>query len=158
MNIAAGNDAMWQKLARALGKPEWLSDARFDNAGHRIANRAELTAAIEGVLGQRDVDHWVGLLNDAGIPSGPVLNMEQVFSDPQVLARGMLVEMPHPQVGTFKTTGLPVKLGDTPGRIQRRPPLLGEHTAEVLRAAGLSDAELDALREAGIVKAEAPAA
>ena len=153
LNIAAGNDTMWEKLARVLGKPEWLEDERFRNAGVRIGNRDALTAAIEEVLATGDVDHWVELLNRAGIPTGPVLNMAQVFSDPQVVAREMLVEMPHPEVGTFKTTGLPVKLGDTPGRIQRRPPLLGEHSTEVLGEHGLSNAEITGLCESGVVRA-----
>jgi formyl-CoA transferase len=81
-----------------------------------------------------------------------VFDMAQVFSDPQVLARQMLVELPHPQIGTFRTTGLPVKLSATPGRIERRPPLLGEHTDEVLAAdCGLSLAEIANLRDLGVV-------
>ena len=96
-------------------------------------------------------ERMLGVLNEAGVPSGPVLDLEQVFSDPQVLARGMFVEMPHPELGTFKTTGLPVKLSSTPGRIARRPPLHGEHTEEVLRACGLSAPEIERLREDGVI-------
>ena len=152
LNIAAGNDAMWKKLAAALGMPAWLDDPRFDTAGHRLRHRDELTAAIEAVLETREVDHWVETLNGAGIPTGPVLDMAQVFADPQVLARQMLVELPHPQVGTFRTTGLPVKLSSTPGAITRRPPLLGEHTDEILaQECGLSAAQVAELRARGVV-------
>ena len=84
-------------------------------------------------------------------PPTPINDMAQVFADPQVLARQMLVQLPHPEVGTFKTTGLPVKLAQTPGRIERRPPLLGEHTDEVLRECGLSDDEIGRLRAAAVI-------
>jgi crotonobetainyl-CoA:carnitine CoA-transferase CaiB-like acyl-CoA transferase len=151
LNIAAGNDAMWQKLARALGHAEWIDDPRFARASARIAARDELSALIEGVLGQQDVTHWVEVLNAAGVPTGPVLDMAQVFSDPQVLARRMLVELPHAQVGTFKTTGLPIKLSQTPGAIDRAPPLLGEHTDAVLAELGIAEAEIAALRAQNVI-------
>lgn len=151
LNIAAGNDAMWRKLAAALGRVEWLTDPRFANALDRLRNRDVLTAEIEGALASHDVAHWVERLNAAGVPCGPVLNLEQVFTDPQVLARDMLVQLAHPELGTFQTTGLAVKLSHTPGRITRRPPLLGEHTDEVLRECGLGTDEITQLRERGVI-------
>jgi len=146
VNIAAGNDAMWEKLARTLGRLDWLDDERFCNFVERIEHRAALSAEIESVLEGQDVAHWIEVINGAGIPAGPVLDIGQVFSDPQVLAREMLVELPHPEIGTFKTTGLPVKLSETPGRIERRPPLLGEHTDDVLGECGLMPEEIERLR------------
>jgi crotonobetainyl-CoA:carnitine CoA-transferase CaiB-like acyl-CoA transferase len=151
VNIASGNDAMWKKLARALGRETWLADARFSSPMARIQNRRELSEAIDAVLAEHDVSHWVTVLNDAGVPTGPVLDVEQVFADPQVLARNMLFEFPHPEVGTFRTTGLPAKLSRTPGAITRRPPLLGEHTDEVLSECGVDAAEIASLRERKIV-------
>ena len=151
LNIAAGNDAMWKQLAEALGHPEWTTDERFRGPVERLRNRDDLTGAIEDALSQQDVSHWVDLLNRAGVPCGPVLDLGQVFSDPQVLAREMLVELPHPEIGTFKTTGLPVKLSQTPGAIDRRPPLHGEHSDEILEDLGLSAEEVRALRERGVV-------
>lgn len=151
VNIAAGNEAMWEKLARALGRVDWLDDQRFCNPFERIKHRAALSAEIESVLEGEEVAHWVELLNDAGIPAGPVLDLARVFSDPQVLAREMLVELPHPEIGTFRTTGLPVKLSGTPGRIERRPPLLGEHTEEVLEECGLTPREIERLRAEEVI-------
>ncbi|NIP95638.1 MAG: CoA transferase, partial [Akkermansiaceae bacterium] len=97
LNIAAGNERMWGKLADALGKGEWKSDPRFAGPGDRIRNRSALTAAIEDVLVRQDVSHWVAHINAAGVPCGPVMDIEQVFNDPQVLARQMKVTLPHPE-------------------------------------------------------------
>ena len=146
MNIAAGNDAMWRALSRELGREDWIEDERFGQPLARIRNRTQLSAEIEVALRREDVAHWVEKLNRAGVPSGPVYDMAEVFSDAQVLARQMLVELPHPELGTFRTTGLPVKLSANPGSISRRPPLLGEHTDEVLRELGIAQAEIDRLR------------
>ena len=151
LNIAAGNDAMWKQLAEALGHPEWTTDERFRGPVERLRHRDDLTGAMEDALSQQDVSHWVDRLNRAGVPCGPVLDLGQVFSDPQVLAREMLVELPHPEIGTFKTTGLPVKLSQTPGAIDRPPPLHGEHSDEILEDLGLSADEVHALREQGVV-------
>jgi crotonobetainyl-CoA:carnitine CoA-transferase CaiB-like acyl-CoA transferase len=151
LNIAAGNEEMWRKLAGVLARPEWLDDARFANAFVRIQNRDALSKEVEAALAGGDVAGWVQRINAAGVPCGPVLDIAQVFADPQVRARDMLVQLPHPEVGTFKTTGLPVKLSQTPGRITRRPPLLGEHTDEVLRECGITDAEIAQLREQGVI-------
>jgi formyl-CoA transferase/CoA:oxalate CoA-transferase len=151
MNIAAGSPAMWEKLARELGREDWRDDERFADPIARIQHRAELSAEIEGEIAKADVEHWVARLNQVGVPSGPVLDMEQVFSDPQVLARAMKVELPHPEVGTFKTTGLPVKLSRNPGAIERRPPLLGEHTEQVLLECGLTRGEIDRLKRDEVI-------
>ena len=97
------------------------------------------------------MEHWVQALNEAGVPCGPVLDLAQVFADPQVLARQMLVELPHAELGTFKTTGLPVKLERSPGAIERPPPLHGEHTQEVLVECGLTRDEVARLRETRVV-------
>jgi len=155
LNIACPGDPMFERLARAVDRADWLEDARFANQGGRLQHRDALSAELEAVLATADVATWVERLNAAGVPTGPVLDVAQVFEDTQVLARRMLVELPHPEVGTFRTTGLPVKLSATPGRIDRRPPLLGEHTAEVLAEHGLKHAEIRALVEAGIVRSRA---
>jgi crotonobetainyl-CoA:carnitine CoA-transferase CaiB-like acyl-CoA transferase len=152
LNIAAGGPGMFRRLAEALGHPEWEHDERFATAPRRLAERAALTAAIEDVLATAPVATWVLRINEAGVPAGPVLGLDEVFADPQVLARDLLVELEHPQLGTFRTTGLPVKLAETPGRIRRRPPLLGEHTDLILGECGIEPAELDRLRAQGVIR------
>jgi crotonobetainyl-CoA:carnitine CoA-transferase CaiB-like acyl-CoA transferase len=151
LNIAAANEAIWERLARALGRPVWLADPRFADVLARVRHRAELSAEIEAALAGASLEHWVEVLNAAGVPAGPVLDVAEVFADPQVLARRMLVELPHPELGTFRTTGLPFKLSRTPGRIERRPPLHGEHSDEVLIECGLARGEIDALRREGVI-------
>ncbi len=151
LNIAAASDSLWERLARGLGHEDWLADGRFEKPVSRLQNRDELTREIEAVLAGADVTHWVDLLNEAGVPCGPVFDLEQVFADPQVLAREMLVELPHPEIGTFRTTGLPVKLSRSAGEIQRSPPLHGEHTDEVLAEGGLGELEIARLRRDRVV-------
>jgi crotonobetainyl-CoA:carnitine CoA-transferase CaiB-like acyl-CoA transferase len=156
LNGAAGSEEIWRRLARALGREDWVVDARFAHAGGRLANRAALTAELEGELAKRSVDEWVVLLNGAGVPAGPVYGLERVFSDPHVLSRDMLVELPHPALGTFKTTGLPLKWSGSTTKIERRPPLFAEHTHEVLRELGLTSDECAALERAGVVEQRHP--
>ena len=110
-----------------------------------MANRAELVAELEAATTARDSDEWVAALVEAGVPCGPIHDYRQVFEDPHTQAREMEVQLEHPVEGTIRALGIPVKLSDTPGSIRRPAPLLGEHTAEVLREAGLSDAEIAAL-------------
>ncbi len=152
VNIAAGGERIWLRLCDAVGRPDWKKDERFAEAVSRLRNRDELTRELEGVLSEADVESWVERLNAAGVPCGPVYSLDQVFEDPQVRARDMFVEMPHPVLGTFKTTGLPVKFHGTPPRLERRPPLLGEHTDEVLSEFGFSVEERASLREAGVIR------
>ena len=151
LNLAAASDVLWKRLTRALDREPWQQDARFCGFGERLRHRAELTDEIEGVLASGDVAHWVEVLNQAGVPCGPVLDLEQVFADPQVLAREMLVELEHPERERFLTTGLPVKLSRTPGAIERRPPLHGEHSEEVLGECGVSPEEIESLRAAEVL-------
>jgi crotonobetainyl-CoA:carnitine CoA-transferase CaiB-like acyl-CoA transferase len=149
--VAAANDAIFDRLALALGHEEWAIDERFRDVGARMRNRPALFAALEAVFATADVADWVERLNAAGVPAGPVLGLAEVFADPQVLAREMLVRLPHPERETFLTTGLPVKLSATPGAIRCAPPLHGEHTAEVLREAGYAEAEITAFAKDGVI-------
>ncbi|MGA8569140.1 MAG: CoA transferase, partial [Candidatus Binataceae bacterium] len=148
-NIACGNETMWHALADAIGRPELKDDPRFSSLGHRIKHRAVLTAEINLALASNTAAHWIDLLNRAGIPSGPILTIEEMFNHPQIAAREMLLKMPHPGRGSFMTTGLPVKLSATPGRITR-PPIAGEHTEAVLSAHRFSAEEIAKLRAAGV--------
>jgi formyl-CoA transferase/CoA:oxalate CoA-transferase len=151
LNLAAPSDRIWERFARALEREAWLEDARFATPLARLRDRAALTAEIEAVLGENDVAHWVEHLNAAGVPTGPVLDVEQLFADPQVAAREMLLELPHPEVGTFRTTGLPIKLSRTPGGVRCAPPLHGEHTEAVLEECGFDASTIARLRREEVI-------
>jgi formyl-CoA transferase len=110
-----------------------------------MSHRAELVEELESAMAARDSGDWVQALSEAGVPCGPIHDYRQVFEDPHTQAREMQVQLEHPVEGTISALGIPVKLSDTPGTIRRPAPLLGEHTAEVLREAGFSDAEIAAL-------------
>jgi crotonobetainyl-CoA:carnitine CoA-transferase CaiB-like acyl-CoA transferase len=144
-NIAVGNEAMWRSFVKVIGRPELASDERFTKLGRRIKNRDELTNEINSALEAQTAQYWIDLFNETGIPSGPILTIEEMFLHPQSAAREMLVKLAHPKLGEFKTTGLGVKLSDTPGHIAR-PPLVGEHTDDVLTAHGFTAEEVAHLR------------
>ncbi len=150
-NIAVGNEAMWQSFVRIIQRPELTQDERFCSLALRIKNRRLLTDEIERALSGHNADYWIDLFNRAGIPSGPILTIEEMFAHPQIHAREMLLKLPHPTLGAFLTTGLAAKLSATPGRVTR-PPLLGEHTDEVLLAHGYSRGEIARLREASVIR------
>jgi crotonobetainyl-CoA:carnitine CoA-transferase CaiB-like acyl-CoA transferase len=151
LNIAVGNETMWKKFVGLIGKPALAADERFSLLGRRIKNREGLTKEINQALRARNADYWIELFNRQGIPSGAILTMEEIFAHPQIAAREMLLRLPHPALGEFLTTGLAAKLSATPGRI-RRPPLIGEHTEEVLLATGYGAAEIKELRAASVIR------
>ena len=113
-----------------------------------MANRSALVAELESALAARDTDDWVAALHEEGVPVGPIHDYAQVFDDPHTQAREMMVELEHPVEGTVRGLGIPVKLSNTPGSVRRAAPLLGEHTEEVLREAGIDDAAIAALAAA----------
>jgi CoA:oxalate CoA-transferase len=149
-NISVGNPAMWKKFVALIGRPDLEEDQRFRGVGRRVQNRAALTAEVNAALAAHPADYWIEELNKAGIPSGPILTMEEIFAHPQIAAREMLLRIPHPRLGTFLTTGLGVKLAESPGRVTR-PPLFGEHTDEVLAAHGFGPDERARLRADGVI-------
>jgi crotonobetainyl-CoA:carnitine CoA-transferase CaiB-like acyl-CoA transferase len=149
--LAAGNEAMWRRLCEALGRPDLLNDVRFATTNDRVAHRTELNVLLGAVFQARTSAEWVAFLNQRGVASGPIYNLAEVFGDPQVLHEEMLVTRPHPVHGTVKLIGLPIKLSETPGAIRRAPPLVGEHTDEILGEVGYSAGDIARLRAAGVV-------
>src|SRR5581483_5904304 len=131
--VAAGNDGQFRGVCRAVEHPEWAEDPRFRTNSDRVRERPVLVPMLAEVFRTRDAEEWVARLLAEGVPSGPINTLDQVFSDPQVLAREMLVEVPHPTIGTVRLAGIPFKLSETRPAVRRHPPLLGEHTDEVLR-------------------------
>lgn len=137
ITLAALTSQQWQQLCATLERGALASDARFENNAARMANRAELTREIEGALAPRTTAHWVERMLAAGVPAGPIHDIAQVFADPHTHARHMIEDVEHPVAGRVHTLGFPLKLSDTPLRVRRAPPLLGEHSAEILRELGM---------------------
>jgi formyl-CoA transferase len=150
--LAVGNDQQWQRFCAAAGVPAWAEDPRFSTNPSRVAHREALVPQLECLFRRKTVAEWLRLCAEADVPAGPVNTLDRVFSDPQALARGMLVEMPHPTAGTVRLTGTPLHLSETPAQMRLPPPLLGEHTHEVLaRLLGLDERAIAELRRDGVV-------
>ncbi|RAJ60556.1 formyl-CoA transferase [Streptomyces sp. Amel2xB2] len=133
VTIAANNQRLWERLCGALGLDRLVDDERFATNTARMAHRPELIALLEGRLAAESTDATVAKLLDAGVPAGPILDYEQILGgDPHAAARGMVEEYEHPVSGRRRVLGFPVKLGRTPSRVRRHPPLLGEHNRELL--------------------------
>jgi len=151
INIAGANQANWERIADVLGKREWCVDPRFATNSARMEHREDLAALMEEVLVTRGGADWLALFDAAGVPAGPVHDMGAALSHAQTLARGMVVDIEHPEAGATRTLGCPLHFSATPTRIDRPAPRLGEHTREVLSECGYSDAEIDVLAAEGTV-------
>ncbi|TFZ02690.1 CoA transferase [Ramlibacter henchirensis] len=151
LNIGAAGGGNWRRFCEALDRTRWLADERYATDAARIANRAALSAEIEEVFATATVQHWVDLLNRAGVPAGPVYTVPQVFEDPQVRHMNATAQAVASSGKTCTFITQPVHLERTPGSVQAAAPDCGEHTDEVLREAGLDDQEIRALRELGVV-------
>jgi formyl-CoA transferase len=150
--LAVGNDGQWQKLCRLLGRSELAGDPRFATNPARVQNRGTLIPILQEIFSTHDIAFWLREVAAAGIPCGPVQAIDQVFADPQVLARDMLWTVPHPTAGEIRLTGSPLKLAETPVAYRTHPPLLGEHTGEVLTSLlGYTPEEVARLQAEGAV-------
>ncbi len=151
--IAVANQKLWMNFCKVVGQEEWIADARFETNARRVENRQVLLPLVAEVIAGRTCDEWVSLLVKASIPCGPVNNMESLFADPQVLHRGMVAEVPHSTIGTLRLAGIPIKYSETPQAIRLAPPLLGEHTEEVLAdVLGYGSEKIGALRGQGAIQ------
>ena len=152
--LAIGNDGQYRRFCEFAGAPGLADDPRFATNSARIINRAVLVPEIAAIVARHPSAYWIAKLEPLGVPCGPINTLDQVFADPQVQARGMTVDLPHPAAGGKPTRLIasPIKLSETPVEYRRAPPTLGEHTAEVLQELlGLGESEVRALRERGIV-------
>jgi formyl-CoA transferase len=145
MTLAAANDRLFERLCDLIGHPEWAANPDYANDTRRVENRDALARLIEAVTMTEPRAHWMALFEAGGLPCGPINTYDQVFADPHLQARGMIVETDHPVLGRIRTLGSPVRMSATPPRVGRPAPLLGEHTAQVLAEAGLSADEIAAL-------------
>jgi len=147
--MGANNQKLWEQLCTLIGREELLADPRFSTIALRLANRQALQDALEESFRQQPKDYWVETLLAHGIPAGPILSYPEAFGSPHAQARGMRMEIAHPVEGRFPSIGFAVKLSGTPQQVRRHPPLLGEHTAEVLAELGIVAEERDRLRAEG---------
>lgn len=153
LNVGAANQANWERLLKVLGAEELAHDPRFTTNAERIKHGEVLVETLTPYFRQRTTAEWLKQLEAMGVPVGPVLSIAEMQADPQTQAREMVTQVQHSRLGPVKTIGIPVKFSATPGSQQRGAPLLGEHTREVLREHGYSDAEIDALVAEGAVLA-----
>jgi len=130
--LAVGNDGQFAKFCAVAGHPEWSSDERFASNAQRVANRAVLVPLLRQATVMRTSADWIGALEAAGVPCGPINRIDEVFADPQVVARGLQIALPHALAGSVPLVANPIRLSGSPVAYQRPPPLLGEHTEEVL--------------------------
>jgi len=150
--IGVASEGIWRRLCQAIGMPGLADDPRFARNPQRVEHRGELIDILTEIFLQRDTAAWVTFLIDAGVPCTPVQTIDQVFLAPQVIAREMVVEVPHPTAGTIRMAGLPVKFSGTPASIRLAPPLLGQHTAEGLRSwLKLDDSAIADLKSKGVI-------
>jgi crotonobetainyl-CoA:carnitine CoA-transferase CaiB-like acyl-CoA transferase len=152
ITVGAANQENWLRLLEALGATELRDDPRFVNNACRMRNLSLLTDALTPLFQRNSVAEWQRRLEEVGVPAGPVLDIAQMHADPQALAREMIVETMHPTVGPTKAIGLPIKFSDTPGGVRRAAPVFGQHTREVLREHGYSDAEIDQMAAQGAIQ------
>lgn len=150
--LAIGNDGQWERFCAAAGVNAWSADERFATNPQRVAHRAVLIPMLEELFRQKTVAEWLQYCTDADVPAGPVNSLDKVFADPQTLARGMRVEMPHPTVETVQLAGTPLNLSGTPTQMRLPPPLLGEHTDEILtNLLSLNNETIADLRQNGVI-------
>lgn len=149
--LAVGNDGQFERCCAVLGLPELPRDPRFTRNADRVRHRELLVPLLAAALRERERADWLTAFDAAKVPCGPINDLADVFADPQVLARAMRVPVPHPLSDTLELVASPMKLSATPPTVRRAPPLLGQHTAEVLAEIGIEAAEVERLTAAGIV-------
>lgn len=151
MILAIGNDGQFARFCEVAGRPELAADVRFATNRARVENRVELIPLLNEITATRTTTEWIGQLEARAVPCGPINGLAEVFADPQVQARGLAVKMPHPEAGEVPLVASPIRLSKTPVEYRRAPPLVGEHTDEILADLGVDAAGIAGLRERGVV-------
>jgi crotonobetainyl-CoA:carnitine CoA-transferase CaiB-like acyl-CoA transferase len=151
MNIAASGQQMYRRLCEALGVPQLIDDPRFKTPPDRSKNRAVLTEELEKATRTKSSQHWVDVLNKAGVPCGPIFNVKEVFDDPHVKHLRLATTVRHPRLGELEVQNLPVTLSRTPGAVRTPAPDVGQHTDEILGELGYSKEDIAAIRQDGVV-------
>jgi crotonobetainyl-CoA:carnitine CoA-transferase CaiB-like acyl-CoA transferase len=149
--LACGNDGQFRKVSEVIGCPELAQDPRFASNSARVRNIALLAPILQKCFSRADRAHWVAALEAAGVPCGPINTVAEVFDDPQIRFRKMRIDLTHPLAGTVPLVGSPMVFTEDPLKLERAPPLLGEHTDEVLQELGLNAAVIADLRRDGVI-------
>lgn len=150
--LTIGNDDQFARFCHAAGRPEWATDERYATNAARVANRDTLIPALRQTTVMKTTEEWLRLLENAGVPGGPVNTIEQVFQDPQVQHRGLRIDLSHPLTQSVPLVGSPLRLSASPVRYQTAPPLLGQHTGDVLsQVLGLDAATIEQLQRDGVI-------
>ncbi|SDK53475.1 CaiB/BaiF CoA transferase family protein [Natronorubrum texcoconense] len=149
--VGVVSEHIWPKLCRAIGREEWIDDERYATFSDRVENRGELDPVLDDIFSARPTDEWMTILQNENVPCTPVRDVETLVDDPHIETRGMIAEMEHPELGTFKSPANPVNFSSLETDADGPPPRLGEHTDEVLAELGFDESERDRLRSDGIV-------
>jgi formyl-CoA transferase/CoA:oxalate CoA-transferase len=149
--LAVGNDRLWQRFCEVAGRSELGTEPGYATSADRVVNRDAVIAVVAEIMRGRTTADWMGVLEEAGIPAGPINTVEQALSDPHVQAREMTVSLGHPTAGSVSMTGNPAKFSATPVDMRTAPPLLGQHTDEILHALGYTESDIAELRARGAV-------
>ena len=147
INIAVGSQRLWERFCSAMGRDDLQDHPDYAQNADRVRNRSVIVPMLQEEFLKRPLTEWISTLDSGGVPCGPINELTDVFSDPQVLSRGMLLETPHPTLGDIKQAGIPIKFSSTQGSVDRHPPLLGEHTSELLAELGYTEEYIRRLRE-----------
>jgi crotonobetainyl-CoA:carnitine CoA-transferase CaiB-like acyl-CoA transferase len=152
LTLGVANNSLWEKMCRALGREDLARDPRFDSEAHRVSHRETLIPLLNDLFRTRPADEWLARLDQAGVPVGKIKTVAEVCESPHLKARGMVVKLSHPKAGSITMMGVPIRLHETPGAATVPPPLLGEHTDEILtRLLRVPKAKVEKLRAAGVV-------
>ncbi|MBO9353305.1 CoA transferase [Bordetella petrii] len=149
--LVVGNDGQFAALCKVLGRPDLAADPRFQTNGQRVVHQAALDPILDDILIQRDRSHWLQALGKAGVPAGSINSVPEVFAEEQVRHREMLRHLPHPLAGQVPQIASPLRFSDAPSNSSMAPPLLGQHTDEILQELGYSKTDIDALRERAVL-------
>lgn len=152
ITLGGANDRIFAKLCDVLGHPEWLTSPEFATNAARVRHREELATRITAITIQQPRRHWIARFDANDIPCGPINDYAQVFADPQIIAREMVVDVDHPTLGHIRALGSPIKMSATPPDVRRRAPRLGEHTVEILQDLGLAAEEIKDLHDVRVVR------
>ncbi len=151
LNVAVGSERIWERFCQGIQRSDLRENPDYVTNGDRVRNRLKLVPLLQELFLSRPVQEWVEELQAVNVPCGPINDLSEVFSDPQLLHREMYLEMDHPTLGPIKQTGIPIKFSLTPGGLDRPPPLLGQHNQEVLQELGFSDSDIERLAETSVL-------